>query len=842
MSTGPINNNAAAAQARAEAQRRAAEEARRKAAEEARRKAAEEARKKAQEAAAKKAAEEASKKAREAAAKKAAEELGSSKSENRNFLQRLTDGPREALAKSFVQKVSAEEAKAEHQAIREDLKNAKTPEDVAKATDRAQVLQGRLSVSDDPKITLELRQNVEQTRNRLERAGAAVEQLEQAKAELSGTPEERANATARLLSNPEEFQKAVADLAPLAESPVIGPMRKTVNAIADKADPAALASQLQQQPDLSQYPPEMAENLVTLRQLPDPQMQAALDAVGENLLERGVSYQQVQDNPTLGKLLAPLQNSSDPAVREKLAETVQGWAEESISRNLEGKKKKEGVEEAMEAFKGEMTELAKETGLGPTIQQVGPEAVEARKDDIEDTAKKGRSIFEKIGGVFGDVLGGIGDFFDKGFDVVGDVVGAVGDVAGKGVDLLGDGVNLATDGMGKLYGGAIRGAGSLAANGLDLAGADGLAKNVRESSQAAGDFVENAADKVGDVQNSFVDGVGGAVKGTTDGLKFIAQNPTQAAQGIYMVGKAAVTGDTETLKMMGKAIADEAFINPKTGKFDIAYGTGYIAANVVPMLVTGGGSGAVTGANAATKGAQAATTAARAGGAANAASRAGRLSNFAARTDQLLDTARAVTELDVGGIAKGVGNLTSDVARGGDDAARLSRARAFADNPREYVSNYANHLRGEARTAQAQASRTARSVRDGIADAARNPGQAWDNLTSQAGKTAKRAKLYTKLAGKEALRGLKTRDLDHFKKAIEYMSRNPVVQGLGTAIDRGSKVADMIDNPLKPILGRFEDGITRNFEGLSRVQQRGTEVAMDSLQGITEQQQQQKPA
>lgn len=799
---------------------RAQQEAKRKAEEEAKRKAEAEAKRKAEEAAKKKAEEEAKKKAEEATKKKAAEEAKKAdKAEQptqKGAAEDLADKGMKKAIKKPAEPIAPDEAKVQHKAIQEDVKKAKTPEDVSKVAKKSKDLQERLKVTEDPRIDKEMRKEISKTDDDLQKAAKAVKKIEDSKKKLEGSPEDKAAETARLLSNPDEIEGAIKDLKALKDSPVAETVTKDVKAIAEKADSKGLAEQFSKEPDLAKYPPEMAGNLAKLSQVNDPKLQQSLTKVATEALNKkgGLSLEDIKKNPGVGQLLAPLQNSSDPAVKAKLADTVKGWANESIAKNLEGKEKKAGVDEAMKGFKSDMKDLAKKTGLGEAIQSAAPKAIEDSKKQIAETAEKGSSFFDKAGDFFGDAFGGVIDAVDATTNFVGDAVGFVGEVAGKAVDLLGDGVDFVADTAGKVQGGAIKLAGNVVGEGLEALGAEDAAKLVKDSSQKAGDMVEEAADKIGDVTDSFVDGVGGAIKGTTDGLQFMIKEPTEAAKGIYAIGKAVVTGDTDTLKAMGKALTDEAFINPKTGKFDIAYGTGYIAANVVPMLVTGGSSTAASGAN--------------------ATSKLAKVSNFASRADQVLDVARAVGNADFTTAINSVKAIKAPLAAA-DDVARLGRTKAFLKNPAQYAKNYANHIKGNVKVAQGQAKLNLKGLKEGATNIMRDPKGAVGDFATQLGKDAKKTQLTGKLAFKSAVKGLKTRDMAQFQKAVDFMNRNPLVQGINQGITRTTGIMDNIAHPLKPITSRIEGAVNANFDAFTGVGKRASEATFDTIQTAAQQ-------
>ena len=218
------------------------------------------------------------------------------------------------------------------------------------------------------------------------------------------------------------------------------------------------------------------------------------------LLESKPSMQELKDNPAKGQLLATLQ--ADGAYKDDVAKLVQGYAQEAIDRNLEGKKKPEGVEEAVDQTTEEMVAFAKATGLGEAVREGTNDAFKASEKKFEETAEKGKSVWDRFTGFVGGMLGKAGDVLGAGLDKLGDVSNAALDVAG---DLAEAGADLT-------------------ASGLDAIGADGLADGTR----AAGDLANQGLDIAGDVANTGLDLAGVAL---ADGAAGIADKAMQAALG-----------------------------------------------------------------------------------------------------------------------------------------------------------------------------------------------------------------------------------------------------------------------------------------------------------------------
>jgi hypothetical protein len=255
----------------------------------------------------------------------------------------------------------------------------------------------------------------------------------------------------------------------------------------------------------------------------------ALKDAAKDLLFEGVDSKEVAENPALGKVLATLQTDSDPAVKDKLQETVRGWTTAALNSRLEGKEGEDDVKDAMSDFRGDLRALAEKTGLGDTLTQAAESSLNSQKDRIEDLAKKGRNIFQKG-------LDLAGDFFGKALDLGGDLVKGVTDIAGETVDAVTDaaaaGIKQGADLAGDLANAAIDKAGqganaaaNLAADGLEAVGAKSAADNTRQ----AGKVAEHVADVAGNVANKVIDTHGQVVGGAVDIAGNIGKGALQTA-------------------------------------------------------------------------------------------------------------------------------------------------------------------------------------------------------------------------------------------------------------------------------------------------------------------------
>ncbi len=230
------------------------------------------------------------------------------------------------------------------------------------------------------------------------------------------------------------------------------------------------------------------------------QAEAAVKNAAVALLESKPSMDDLKDNPAKGQLLATLQ--ADAAYKGDVEKLVQGYAQKSIDRNLEGKQKKEGVEDAVDQVTAEMVDFAKATGLGDSVRTATNAAFKDSEKKFEETAEKGKSMWDRFTGFVGDMMGKAGDLLGSGLDKIGDVANSALDVAG---DLA-------------------QGTANITASGLDALGADGMA----DATRTVGAVSNNVLDATGDVVDTVADTAGAAI---ADGPAGVANLAMQAALG-----------------------------------------------------------------------------------------------------------------------------------------------------------------------------------------------------------------------------------------------------------------------------------------------------------------------
>lgn len=576
--------------AAAEAARRAAEEAARRAREEAARKAREAAAKKAQEAAAKRNAEAA---AKQAEAHKRSEPAKLEADRKTGALAKLDAGDRSPGADPAAAKQAEADRKA-LKAVRSDLKRVETPEDLQKLAERAHKLDAGIQA--DPTQPPGVRSEAERLSKSVDAASQAVGAIRENREGMHGAPEQKAATAARLLANGAAFEQALGGLQALKGSPLAGKAVGDLKALSEAARPERVTEALSKNPDLSAYPAGFAADAARLRGLGDPALDKALDGAAKAALDQpgGLTLERVKADPGLAQLVA---GSADPAVKERAGAAAKGWAKEILDRQLDGKEGKDGVKEAMDGLKGELTDLAQKTGMGEALGAGAQAAVEEDKGRIEDVSKKGGGIF----GAIKNALGGLGDMVGNlasdlikispvnlageglkkiglggvvtGVQQVADsAVGGFGDIMKKGFGALGNVADFAMDMSGKVVGKGLMGG---LGKGLEAVGLDGAGHALEKG----GDLYAKGMDFAGDQVGNFTKGFGDALSGTVTGLGQMAVHPVQTMQSM-----AFLATHPGQLKEVGKALWKDGT------KHGVAGAIGYVAGNLAPMLLTGGGA------------------------------------------------------------------------------------------------------------------------------------------------------------------------------------------------------------------------------------------------------------
>lgn len=385
---------------------------------------------------------------------------------------------------------------------------------------------------------------------------AALARVDSALAQLNGTPQQQTEAIAGLLGDPQAFATTMQQLAPLRDTPAFAAVKAKVDQIVAKATPQNLAAQLAAAPDLAALPPETLTNLARLRAVPDPALQGQLDKSVAALLPK-LTPEQLKSNEALAVLVAPLGQSQDPAVKGALDRAVKGWTEQAMTRNLAGKKGEDGVKQGLDGFQNEIVALAEATGLGAQLQTAAQATMEARQPELEAKVKEGQGFFKRLMGGVSGLIDGVGSALGGALKFAVDGVGKVARFS------LNVSAKISTVGL------------DLAAGALDLAGAKGAAEQVRKVDA----MVEKAYDAVGEQVELFAEGVGSAFRDTITGVSTMIAHPIDTVKGI-----AHLVMNPSEIPKVAKALWDVA-----TEK-GAAYGVGYVAGNLLPMILSGGSS------------------------------------------------------------------------------------------------------------------------------------------------------------------------------------------------------------------------------------------------------------
>lgn len=376
---------------------------------------------------------------------------------------------------------------------------------------------------------------------------------------LDGPPAQAVQAAAALLGDPRKFADALKQLATLRGTPEGAAVKAELDQVVAKATPAAIAAKLAALGDPAALPAETLQQLGRLRALPDPALQAALDQVAMKLLPT-LTPERLARDESLSALVAPLEASANPQAKAALAQAVTGWTKAALDRALAGKQDAAGVEQGIKAFQSELIGLARATGLGGPLQAAAQQVVAERAPELEKIAapkpeKKG--LWGRITGAVSGVVEGVSNVLGNTLKFAVDGIGKVAKVA---IDVT---AKVSTVGL------------DLSAAVLDAVGADGAAAKVREADR----MVEKAYAAVGNQVDLFAQGVGSAFRDTVTGIGSTIAHPIETVKGIAHL----VTHPGEIVTV-AKTLWDTA-----TEKGP-AYALGYVAGNLLPMVLSGGSS------------------------------------------------------------------------------------------------------------------------------------------------------------------------------------------------------------------------------------------------------------
>ncbi|MDB5097025.1 MAG: hypothetical protein JWM80_1446 [Cyanobacteria bacterium RYN_339] len=128
------------------------------------------------------------------------------------------------------------------------------------------------------------------------------------------------------------------------------------------------------QDDIAAVAKDVGFGLATPQDLPEAYRDTAL-----NLLNQGLTLDQIKANPALGQLLSQLQFSADPAIKAKLDTAVRGLLKQELQGALDAKLP---ADKAIARFNERAAELGKLAGLGPQVAAQSQEAVRDKAREI----------------------------------------------------------------------------------------------------------------------------------------------------------------------------------------------------------------------------------------------------------------------------------------------------------------------------------------------------------------------------------------------------------------------------------------------------------------------------
>lgn len=280
--------------------------------------------------------------------------------------------------------------------------------------------------------------------------------------------------------------------------------------------------------------------------------QDAVKGVAEGLLDDGsIGFEEMKANPAYGQLIGSLQ--ADEAFKDRVKEKVVGMADDMLGDRLDGKEGEDELKDGIEDFQNDMKLLGETTGLG-FDEATAEQFFEDHQGDFQKVVDEGRNAVQ------------------KGLDKVGDWVGKIG--------FIGDGAGWVWNQAGNVVNAQ-----------LDLVG-KGLGGLGWEGGENALDSVGNGVDTATNHVDSYLQGLGHGVAGIAAGALYLVSHPVQSGKGIWTA-----------VKDPGKAW-DALLSDAKGGKDGSeawAHGAGYLVANLLPAILSGGASTAGTTASVASK-------------------------------------------------------------------------------------------------------------------------------------------------------------------------------------------------------------------------------------------------
>lgn len=339
--------------------------------------------------------------------------------------------------------------------------------------------------------------------------------------------------------------------------------------------------------------------LLALAQLQaDGDAPAQLDSAVSEALASADSLADLPQNAGFSALLGS--NMTD-----ENAERVQSLVREDLDRRLDGyledRRGDSEADLAVERLVGDVEMLAvSNPALGEALVAEAEAVLAERAGDLSGVRRADDSTLSRVNHAVTGALTGAAGF-------LGDRLRDIGDIAGQYMTaplrVAGEALDFVATNAGRV--------GGLA---LDAVGAEGLAEDVRNGAERAGEFANGATDWLARQQRNSLNGFAEGAAGTIEGSAALVSNPVGTVQGL-----AAIARDP------GLIVDNYAQIVEEHGYAGLA---GNIGFDVLSAIATGGGSAAgVT----------------RLAGLADNVAGAGRLGSAAARTLNVAgDALRAV--------------------------------------------------------------------------------------------------------------------------------------------------------------------------------------------------------
>jgi hypothetical protein len=259
-------------------------------------------------------------------------------------------------------------------------------------------------------------------------------------------------------------------------------------------------------------------------------------------------------DPAVGKQLAKLAKSDDPAVKQYLKDTAAGLVQESLKKNLAEKT----GQAALDGFTGDVATITKKTGLGDVMKGVADDALKSAARDLLFKGVDAEAV--KANSALGQVLATLQDDTDPAVKAkLGETVRGWTDAALE-ARLEGQEGEDAVTGAVEGYGDDLRKLADATglADTLTSAGEDSLKDqedHIKELSSKGKNIFEKGLDVVGNVIGKGLDLGGDLINGATDAVSGAAKTVSGAlAKGIEAGWEKAGEGVNAAADLAGKGV------------------------------------------------------------------------------------------------------------------------------------------------------------------------------------------------------------------------------------------------------------------------------------------------